>query len=178
MTNSTKQDPKALIGTFFRDDDIVFEVVEYKAGWFTSKSADGIEQKDRLADITQYQSANGFDTDEEKEAATGKQSMNSQLLKYRANYKTSIAASGRKSLNNGDPVATALEYIDLEDLYDAVAELFEVDLRVRYERLNLGSQRMNLGNRIRSAYKKEVPHVVAWVNKRAEIAAKAKGDEA
>lgn len=172
MTNTTNTTTTAtdLIGTFFVDDGIVFEVIEYKSGWFTSRSADGVEQKDRMADIQSYDPATGFGDPEEDEAATGKTTMAGQLKKYRERYTTSIAPSGRKSLSNGDPVARALEAVSLEYLYETVHELFGLDLHTKYERLNLGAQRMNLGNRIRSAYKKEdhKKHdvVVKWVESR------------
>jgi hypothetical protein len=166
----------AYIGAFFIDEDIVLEVVEYNKGWFTSRSEDGVEQKDRLATLQQYEATSGFHDSEEDEAATGKVNMASQLSKYRANYKTGISSSGRKSLNNGDKVATALEMMELHDLFDVVEDLFELDLRQKYERLNAGAQRMNLGNRIRSAYKKDIPNVVAWVNETAESKTNNRGE--
>lgn len=89
------------------------------------------------------------------------------LAKYRMGYMPSVAASGKKSLHNGDPVAKALEYRELEWLYNATADLMQVpvaELKLRYAHLNPGSQRMNLGNRIRAAYRRGDEHIVDWVN--------------
>ena len=159
-----------LVGLFFRDEDIVFRIASVNRGWVTSVSEDGVEQKDRVAALAEYEQVDGYDSEQDDdEESEGKPTMASQLKKYRARYTVGIAPSGRKSLNNGDPVARALEAAPLEYLYETVHELFGLDLHTKYERLNLGAQRMNLGNRIRSAYKKEdhKKHdvVVQWVEK-------------
>jgi hypothetical protein len=89
------------------------------------------------------------------------------LAAYRAGYTPSVAASGKKSLHNGDPVAYALEYRELENLYHTAASLLGFtyeELKARYAHLNPGQQRMNLGNRIRAAYRRGDDVVVTWVN--------------
>jgi len=72
----------------------------------------------------------------------------------REKYVDVKSASGKKSLNNGDPIAVALTGIDVPTLYGIAAKFMEVkrsDLEAKYSHLNIGMQRMNLGNRIRGA---------------------------
>ena len=82
----------------------------------------------------------------------------------RDKYQTAKTASGGKSLNNGDVVATALEGIFTDETYEVAGKLLTFPLTVSkvkiesldalkgaYDHLNDGMQRMNLGNRIRGA---------------------------
>ena len=59
----------------------------------------------------------------------------------------------------GDEVATLLRACKtLEDVYKAGAKFLELqvsDLRAKYQHLNNGQQRMNIGNRMRAKWKKE-----------------------
>jgi colicin import membrane protein len=72
----------------------------------------------------------------------------------RGNYVAGRTATGTKSLNNGDPVAAALAGIGIDDLYTVAEKVTGTDHRERYAKLNVGMQRMNLGNRIRGAISK------------------------
>lgn len=59
---------------------------------------------------------------------------------------------GGTSLNNGDPVAEKLQGKTLDDVYSFVAKTLKVEvkeLKAKYGKLNVGMQRMNLGNRLR-----------------------------
>lgn len=81
----------------------------------------------------------------------------------RENYVTARTSSGGKSLHNDDEVARGLAGLNIDELY-AIAGKFlafplkvskaaieDVDeLEVAYSGLNVGMQRMNLGNRIRA----------------------------
>lgn len=79
---------------------------------------------------------------------------------YLRHYGSYVAErNGEKvvSLDNGDMVAIALRDKTLEDVYKLTADLCKTsvaELRSRYEHLNVGMQRMNLGNRMRAALKK------------------------
>lgn len=79
---------------------------------------------------------------------------------YLRHYGSYVAErNGEKvvSLDNGDMVAVALRDKTLEDVYKLTADLCKTsvaELRSRYEHLNVGMQRMNLGNRMRAALKK------------------------
>jgi len=71
--------------------------------------------------------------------------------------------SGRRTINIADEVATLLQGNHVEQCYIIVADklaaieadaINEADLRARYCHLNKGMQRMNLGNRLRAALKR------------------------
>lgn len=69
-------------------------------------------------------------------------------------YQKAKSASGNASRNNGDAVATALAGQPLENVAAIAAEMCDVpaeDLLAKYAHLNVGQQRMNLGNKIRGA---------------------------
>lgn len=71
-----------------------------------------------------------------------------------SNYKEVKSASGNASLDNGDEVAKQLREKPLDDVYSIAAKVLREPvkaLKARYEHLNVGMQRMNLGNRIRGA---------------------------
>lgn len=68
----------------------------------------------------------------------------------RDRYVTTRTASGGKSLSNGDEIANALQGIAVDDLYVICDKLVpENDYQKKYSKLNVGMQRMNLGNRLR-----------------------------
>lgn len=65
------------------------------------------------------------------------------------------SASGSASMHNGDPVATTLAGMNVDEcIVIAIAMTGQDDLSTRYSHLNIGQQRMNLGNRIRGAVAK------------------------
>jgi hypothetical protein len=72
-------------------------------------------------------------------------------------YTKAKAASGAITQHNGDAVAQAIEGATLDEVYGLTAEVLETsvsDLLAKYQHLNGGMQRMNLGNRIRGAVNK------------------------
>jgi hypothetical protein len=67
-------------------------------------------------------------------------------------YQPCRAASGRKSLDNGDETAMNLRGKTLEEAYDIGSQYLGetvTALKSRYSHLNPGQQRMCLGNRLR-----------------------------
>lgn len=77
-------------------------------------------------------------------------------------YIAAVSAAGKKSVNNGDEVAAALAGIEIHDLYKVAANFLksgskhdvgitEDELNEKYGHLNVGMQRMSLGNRLRAA---------------------------
>lgn len=65
--------------------------------------------------------------------------------------------SGRRTIDCADPVAEKLRGMDMEQVYVAAAETLNTtaeELKERYKHLNIGMQRMNIGNRIRGAVAK------------------------
>lgn len=64
------------------------------------------------------------------------------------------SAEGNSSLDCGDELAQKLRGMDLDDVYAKAAKTLgesERALKGKYSHLNVGMQRMNLGNRLRAA---------------------------
>jgi hypothetical protein len=168
MTNLAAATAQDLIGRFFIDaeDDTTFTVATYKSGWFTLTSVedDRVEMKLRKADVEIGLQDADFEPSDEDEDEDKVSKMAKQLAKYRETYVVGIAPSGRKSLHNGSVIALMLEGLTLEDVYTLTRGMLGEDFSGRYARLNQGSQRMNLGNRLRAAHKKgDNALVEAWV---------------
>lgn len=72
-------------------------------------------------------------------------------------YVKAKSANGGASRHSGDLVASTLAGMTLEQVQSIAAEVIDVpaeDLAKKYEHLNIGQRRMNLGNRIRGAVNK------------------------
>jgi hypothetical protein len=81
-------------------------------------------------------------------------SIRADLSRYKIGE--SKTATGRKTIDIGDATAELLRGKSLDDVYKLAAKKLgeeEKALRERYQHLNLGMQRMNLGNRLRAASK-------------------------
>lgn len=77
------------------------------------------------------------------------------LKEKRADYVVT-KVDKRRLIDNGDDVATRLRSLDLDAVYALCAKETgeaEKDLRERYQHLNVGMQRMNLGNKLRGGKK-------------------------
>ena len=92
-----------------------------------------------------------------EQAPTEKPTMSQTLRKYRVGYEKAVSYSKGATLDNGDALATAMRGLtpaqacELADL----ATGSEVGTHLaRYASLNVGQQRMNSGNRVRSLIKK------------------------
>lgn len=79
------------------------------------------------------------------------------LRKYAPQYHKDTekkTSGGHVSVDCNDELATKLRGKDLDSVYAFAAKTLkepEADLRKRYKHLNVGMQRMNLGNRCRAA---------------------------
>lgn len=72
-------------------------------------------------------------------------------------YVKGVSGSGKRTLRANDPVAEALDGFTLDEVYAVASKMTEItqkDLKEKYGHLNIGMQRMNLGNRIRGAVAK------------------------
>lgn len=69
-------------------------------------------------------------------------------------YQRAKAASGAMSQHNGDAVAQTLVGLPLESVLAIANKMTSTDLTGKHAHLNVGQQRMNLGNRIRGAVAK------------------------
>lgn len=105
---------------------------------------------DAKEELRAYKAQHGFS------AAAGGASTDA-LRQKAATYvhdKTVKTAGGNTSVDNGDAIAARLRGATLDAVYAGAAEVLEeneADLRAKYAHLNIGMQRMNLGNRIRAA---------------------------
>jgi len=94
--------------------------------------------------------------------AEGIHEENKVSIEIRDNYVKDKAASGRRTFHCGDEVATALKGLTLNEVYRVAASFLDVDegeLRSKYQHLNIGMQRMNLGNKIRAVIRKDASRV-------------------
>lgn len=79
--------------------------------------------------------------------------------------------SGRNTIDTGDYVAALLRGLSIDALYAEAARFMrcydgdeaatEEQLRARYGHLNIGMQRMNLGNRMRGVYGRHLDRLAA-----------------
>lgn len=68
-------------------------------------------------------------------------------------YVTSRAASGAKSLHTNDTVAIALDGLSIDQVKQVAGNMGVEEVN-KYDHLNPGQIRMNLGNRIRGTFNK------------------------
>lgn len=75
-------------------------------------------------------------------------------FRHYAKYAKTVTVNGNASADNNDSVSQKLRGSELDDVYSAASKALKVpvtQLKARYAKLNVGMQRMNLGNRIRGA---------------------------
>lgn len=112
------------------------------------------------------------DEEEEEEEEVGSK-MSSTLVKYRPIYVKSTSANGNASLHNGDEVAELLSHLSPDEtcaVADHLLGEFPGTHYEKYARLNLGSRRMNAGNRIRALIRRGEKTI-------ADLEAAIKGDD-
>lgn len=90
------------------------------------------------------------------------------IKNHRHRYTTVLHPNGKKTQNNGDPVAKALLNVPLAELKD-IGSMWFPDAKGggRYDHLNDGHARMCIGNLIRAGWKKGDAGIVMWVASRA-----------
>lgn len=88
-----------------------------------------------------------------EEIKDGKVSIKPNLGKY----VTGVSGSGKKTKRSDHPVSATLDGFTLDEVYTVASKMTDVSqkgLKEKYSHLNVGMQRMNLGNRIRGAVQK------------------------
>ena len=73
---------------------------------------------------------------------------------FKPKYVQTVSARGQKTLCNGDDLAIRLSSKTPAEVPELASKLLGLDLKTKYASLNPGQQRMNAGNRLRSALKK------------------------
>lgn len=138
-----------IIGLPAELDGLLYKVAGLAKGWYTLEHSDGTTKKARRT---------SFELLEDEEETNASHKMAATLAEYRKSYVPTLAASGKKSLSNGDPVAMLLSGLDYESVYALAeywCELATGMLDKKYAHLkNDGMRRMNAGNRLRALYKK------------------------
>ena len=89
----------------------------------------------------------------------GQSNLACTIRNHRNRYAVALHPNGKKTQNNGDPIAQLLLPISLEDLKAFGA----TSLGGSYDHLNPGHARMCLGNRIRGELKKGNEFVMEWL---------------
>jgi len=69
------------------------------------------------------------------------------------NYVQTTSASGKKSMRRDDEVANAMDGLPIESIHALGQKLLKEDTSAKYQHLNVGMQRMNVGNRLRKFVK-------------------------
>jgi colicin import membrane protein len=72
-------------------------------------------------------------------------------------YVNGVSGAGKRTKRSDHPVAAALDGFTIDETYTVASkfcEISEKELRDKYGHLNVGMQRMNLGNRIRGEVNK------------------------
>lgn len=143
-----------------RYKEFVVEVVETNGGWSTIQFADGMQRKVRngewvemIEEKVEYTLAEALA--EEQEMLKTRRCVNTTYNPE--HYVKAKSKSGHATLHNGDPVAQKLATMDLDDIYSYTATVLKMpkqELIDKYAHLNIGMQRMNLGNRVRAVLKK------------------------
>ena len=83
------------------------------------------------------------------------------IREHRGNYTTVLhPVNGKKTQNNGDPVAAALLLIPFTELMRFVYTRVTAG---KYDHLNIGHQRMCAGNLVRGWYRKGDEQVLLWL---------------
>ena len=94
------------------------------------------------------------------ERPVGTSNLAATIRSHRSHYAIALHPNGKKTQNNGDPVARMLLAVPFDTLVAFSATRFGKT----YEQLNPGHARMCIGNLIRGALKKdEGPAVLEWL---------------
>lgn len=96
--------------------------------------------------------------EETNEAVEGSEATGATIRPDTSDYANARAAGGGMSKHNGDPVATGLVGMNVDEVAKVASALIPDStpeaLIKKYSHLNIGQQRMNLGNRVRGAIAK------------------------
>lgn len=131
-------------------------VVAVKGRWVKLDDNTNISRAQAAEWRQAYLDNQGEEEGDEEEEGEGK--MSETLRKYRQGYEKAVSYSGNQSLDNGDEVAELMRGMSPQEacaLADKVFKQPEFTHWEKYQHLNPGSRRMNAGNRIRAAYRRE-----------------------
>ena len=129
-------------------------------GWIAVTLADGSSAKARAKDLSDIREVKQVLTcdDEGNEVVAEKSERKNGVVdaRYLDRYVTVKLDNGATVKDNGDDVAQLLRGMELVEIYELASAKLGIDmseLTLKYEHLNPGQQRMNLGNRLRKAFR-------------------------
>lgn len=145
-------------------------VMSVARGWYGVALINGETKKFRGKQLKAIQEAatapvESSKDDNDNEPVEPSHKMAKTLRIYREGYQKTTSASGKRSADTGDEVATALRGMDHETVMDLCDQLLGTDCRALYHHLNNGQKRMCAGNRIRAAWKAGNEEVCILVSK-------------
>lgn len=137
------------------------EVIAISGGW-TTIIIDGEQKKVRnseISSVTEKAEATPVKAPKERKPIdinTRKNGVvDSVYLPQYVSAKVVLAdGTSKRAVDCGDEIATKMRAMTINQVYEFVSDMLKVSdkaLRARYETLNTGMQRMNLGNLVRKA---------------------------
>ena len=147
-----------LINEEYTDGNFTGVCSDISRGWVTLTDEEGVTKKFRAKQL--------------KPAGEQKvETMSKKLAAYRKNY-----VKVGNTYHNGDDVAQAMHGRELHEVYQIGGKLLDMtagELEDKYQHLNPGAQRMNVGNRIRNQFKQGNQAVCDWVEDQINLLRKA-----
>jgi hypothetical protein len=117
-------------------------------GWLTIELSDGKQVKARARDV-RIASEGGITN-----RRIGNRRYDCSGYVRKVAGRLNVSAKGNATMDNGDELAKQLRGAELDDVYALASKALgetQTALKAKYGHLNVGMQRMNLGNRIRAA---------------------------
>jgi hypothetical protein len=135
-------------------DNEQYTITGFAAGWYSTEEGKKLRGK-QIAGVVAPELE--VELEDEPEEDDEPETISQKMRRYRATYEDATTADGKPSKHNGDEVAQLLAGKDLLACYAIASKKLKVpvaELQAKYEHLNPGMQRMNLGNGIRRLLKK------------------------
>ena len=138
------------------------EIINVTRGWIKIRQHDKKELSVRSTEVAEIREVEAKPAKEKKtiDINTRKNGVVDTLYlpQYVATPVTTKSGNLKRALDCGDEIAARLRPLDLDEVYSAAADICktaEKGLRDRFDHLNVGMQRMNLGNMIRKALREQ-----------------------
>ena len=138
------------------------EIINVTRGWIKIRQEDKKELSVRSTEVAEVREVQEKPANETKiiDINTRKNGVVDTLYlpQYVATPITTKSGNLKRALDCGDPIAAQLRPMDLVEVYQmagSICGVTEKGLRDRFDHLNVGMQRMNLGNMIRKALREQ-----------------------
>jgi hypothetical protein len=145
------------------------EIINVTRGWIKIRQHDRKELSVRSTEVAEIRQAEQLPTKPAKEKKvidinTRKNGVVDTLYlpQYVATPVTTKSGNLKRALDCGDEIAAKLRHMDLDEVYTTAADICRVaekGLRDRFDHLNVGMQRMNLGNMIRKVLRDQAKQI-------------------